>query len=892
MPLSAGDRLGPFEVTGELGAGGMGIVLRARDTKLDRDVALKVLPEAFTADPDRLARFEREAKVLASLNHPNIGSIYGLEEADGGKFRALVLELVEGPTLADRITQGPIPLDEVLAIATQIAEALEAAHEQGVIHRDLKPANIKVREDGTVKVLDFGLAKALEVDGADLAEAPTKTAAATRAGAILGTPAYMAPEQAKGLATGRRSDIWAFGVVLYEMLTGQRAFAGDGTAETLAAVLRAEPDWDALPHATPARLRQVVTACVQRDQRQRLHDMADVRLAMDGRFESPVVAGVDESGAPSRFWQRPLPVALGAVALVLVTGLAVWRLVAQTPAAGPVSRFVIPLVDDTMHGMALSPSGDRVVYSASSDGEQWLFVRFRDQIEAVPLRGTEGGTHPFFSPDGRSIGFSTTSELKRVPVDGGPAVTLCALDAHRGATWGVDGTIVFAPRNTPNIRGLMRVSESGGEPQPITSPPQEEGRHAWPHFMPDGRSVLFTTGPDSPLTSKRVALLSLETGAQTELTAGTGPTYVSTGHLVFGREDSLWSARFDPERPALAGAPTPMVEAVFVGTGNGVANYAVADDGTMAYRLSPASVGGPSAAPVWLDRNGREERVPIPSRRYTSPRISPDGTRLAVSVIDSDNRDVWVIDLARGTQTPVTTHPDRDNRPVWTPDGLGIIFQSDRDGLLGIFLKAADGRGNVERLLALENTNLLSPLALTPDHRSLVFMYRLSETGYSQDLGLLSLEGERTWQPFLESAANESGAVFSPDGAWIAYVTDETGEAEVFVDDFPRRETHRRASTAGGHAPVWSGRAGELIYRGPGGATMSVGVPTEPTARISTPIRVSETPYYSAGGERQYDVTSDGSRFLMLTAQEDAPVAPIHVVLNWTQELLERVPTN
>ena len=397
-------------------------------------VALKILPDAFADDPDRLARFQREAQVLASLNHPGMAQIYGIEEAEG--TRALALELVEGETLADRIAQGPIPVDEALPIGTQIAAALEAAHEAGVIHRDLKPANIKVREDGTVKVLDFGLAKALEpAPQGDPDQSPTLTAAATQVGVIMGTAAYMSPEQARGKPVDKRTDIWAFGVVVYEMLTGRRAFSRDDTADTLAAVLSAEPDWDALPRATPARLRQVVIACLQRDRRQRLHDMADVRLTIDGRFESLVAAGSVTDVAPSPvFWQRPLLIAL--VALVLVTGLAWWVLGRLTPAAAPVSRFVVTTLQENSHGHALSPSGDRLVYSALGDGEQRLFVRFFDQIEAVPLQGTEGGTHPFFSPDGQSIGFSTQSELKRVPVDGGPPVTLCELDAHRGATWG------------------------------------------------------------------------------------------------------------------------------------------------------------------------------------------------------------------------------------------------------------------------------------------------------------------------------------------------------------------------------------------------------------------------------------------------------------------------
>ena len=885
MPLEPGSSLGPYAVTAKIGEGGMGEVWQARDTKLDRDVALKVLPEAFTSDPDRLARFEREAKVLASLNHPNIGSIYGLEEADGVK--ALVLELVEGPTLADRIKQGPIPIDEALPIAKQIAEAIEAAHEAGVIHRDLKPANIKVKDDGTVKVLDFGLAKAFDSDGAEMAEAPTETAA-TRAGAILGTPAYMAPEQAKGLVVDRRSDIWAFGVVLYEMLTGRRAFAGDDKADTLSAVLRAEPDWDAFPGATPARLRQVVTACLEKDRRQRVHDMADVRLAMDGRFEAPATVG-DTTGPGAPVWQRPFPLVAAAVALVLITAVAVWRLVTPTAAAAPVTRFIIPLTDVMMHGLAVSPLGDRVVYSApGADGLQ-LFVRFRDQIDAVPLRGTEGAAHPFFSPDGQWVGFSTTGELRRVPVDGGPVETLCELDGHRGVTWGPDNTIVFAPRNTPDLVGLMRVSGSGGEPQPLTSPAPNEGRHAWPQFTPDGRFVLFTTGPDSPVSGKRVALLSLDTGEQTVLVAGTGPSYIEPGLLVFARDESLWAARLDLEGATLTSEPVPVVQGVTVVPANGAANYATAPGGVLAYRAAGSTVDNPGRTPVWVDRQGNVEPLGFPPQPYRLPRLSPDGSRVAVVLDDADNPDIWVLEIARGILTRVTRHPGRDLVPLWTPDGQAIVFQSDRDEAMGLFRKAADGRGDPERLFVMENTNLLAPAAWTPDEQSLVFTYRLSERGYNEDLGILTLTPDPDWRAFAASAATERAATLSPDGAWLAYASDETGRLEIFVDSFPGRETHQQVSIGGGRDPVWSEQGGELVYRDRAGAIVSVPVETDPTLTFGTPVTLFEDTYYRGNTiGRHYDVALDGERLLMLTAP-DAPVSPIHVVVNWFEELQTRV---
>ena len=505
MPLQPGTTLGSYSVTAKIGEGGMGEVYQARDTKLDRDVALKVLPEAFTSDPDRLARFEREAKVLASLNHPNIGSIYGLEEAEG--VRALVLELIEGPTLADRIAQGPIPLDEALPIAKQIAEALEAAHEQGVIHRDLKPANIKVKADGTVKVLDFGLAKAFQPEASDasasLSPTISLTAAATQMGMVIGTAAYMAPEQAKGKVVDKRADVWAFGAVLYEMLTGTRPFVGDDVSDTLAAVLRADVDLAALPDDTPATLSRVISACLRRDPKQRVHDVADVRLAMEGAFETGVSAAALPSPGPQlRVWQRPIPLALVGLALLALGGLAVGTVMRPgQPSPGSLARFVINTPPDaplfrgiSSPEVAISPDGTRIVYGSGTGpgSTRQLYLRHVDQLDATPLRGTEGGSGPFFSPDGEWVGFHAGDTLKKVSVLGGPAVTICDLDGFpRGRSWTSDDTIVFA---TTASNGLMRVPVVGGEPEVLTSvdPEGAETAHVWPEVLPNGKGVLFT----------------------------------------------------------------------------------------------------------------------------------------------------------------------------------------------------------------------------------------------------------------------------------------------------------------------------------------------------------------------------------------------------------------
>ena len=506
------------------------------------------------------------AKVLASLNHPNIGSIYGLEEAEGQ--RALVLELVEGPTLADRIKQGPIPVDEALPIAKQIAEALEAAHEQGIIHRDLKPANIKVKDDGTVKVLDFGLAKAFQPDAREVSASmsPTisLTAAATQMGMVIGTAAYMAPEQAKGKVVDKRADVWAFGAVLFEMLTGQKPFVGDDVSDTLAAVLRADVDLDALPDDTPATLGRVISACLQRDPKQRVHDVADVRLAMQGVFEATASPPSDATAPRAlQVWQRPVPLMLTGLALLAVGGFGVWGLVRPAPApAGTVTRLPLILpegdVSTFTDGIALSPDGTTLVYAGTRDGAQQLFVRPRDQMTVQPLPGTEGAVNPFFSPDGAWVGFFTTGELRKVALAGGAPVTLCAVGSRFGATWGPDDTIVFASNDAP---GLMQVPAAGGEPRPLTEP-AENVQHRWPTFVPGGEAVLYTVAQPGGFDALEVAVVSLATGAQQTLVRGSDGAVTASGHLVFGREASLWAVPFDADRLTVSGEPAPMVEGV------------------------------------------------------------------------------------------------------------------------------------------------------------------------------------------------------------------------------------------------------------------------------------------------------------------------------------------
>ena len=669
MPLSAGDRLGPYDITAKIGEGGMGEVWQARDTKLDRDVALKVLPEAFTSDPHRLARFELEAKVLASLNHPNIGSIYGLEEAEG--VRALVLELVEGPTLADRLKQGAIPIDEALPIANQIAEALEAAHEQGVIHRDLKPANIKVKDDGTVKVLDFGLAKAFQPDASDpnMSMSPTisLTAAATQMGMVIGTAAYMSPEQAKGKPIDKWADVWAFGVVLYEMLTGARPFGGDDVSTTLARVIEREPDWAALPDDVPPVLGNFLQRCLQKSPKKRIRDIGDVRLAMEGAFETTRIAPAASLAAPAlRLWQRSTVAAAMAAALIavgIVVGLAVWSATRPAAPTSPTTRFPIVLPQGDVfraggrHVVALSPDGVHLAYVANAQ----IYLRPMDQMEATPIRGTEVGggnfgRSPFFSADGQWLGFWAENQLKRVSLSGGaPPVTLCAAENPWGASWSADDTILFGQAD-----GIWRVPGTGGTPERIIELGEGEQVQS-PQMLPGGPWVLFTLRPDgaSGWNQSQIVAESLETAERRVLIdGGHDGRYVATGHLVYALNGTLLAVPFDPDALRVTPGPVSQVEGVTdAGAITGAAHFALSDTGTLVYvpgmgRLDQLA-GGAARSLVWVDREGREEPIATPPVAYQSVRLSPDGTRAIVGV-QGENTDVWLSELARGTLSRLT----------------------------------------------------------------------------------------------------------------------------------------------------------------------------------------------------------------------------------------------
>jgi len=924
LALSSGTRLGVYEVAAKLGEGGMGEVYRARDTKLNRDVAIKVLPDSFANDPDRLARFMREAQTLASLNHPHIAAIYGTEESDG--VRALVMELVEGEDLSQRIARRAIPLDEALPIARQIADALAAAHEQGIIHRDLKPANIKVRPDGTVKVLDFGLAKTIEPSSsaaaAVLANSPTITspAALTGTGIILGTAAYMSPEQAKGRAADRRSDVWAFGVVLYEMLTGRRAFKGDDATETLASVLTQQPDWTTLPVATPPPIRRLLRRCLEKDRTRRLADVADARLDIDDALSG---SSLDAAAVPavSRTRER----FMWATALLLV-GVTAVGLVAWASRAVPIpvetTRTILsvapsdeksatnPLeqragaVRPSRTAIALSPDGKTLVFAAIWGGTQQLYRRGMDQLSATPIVGTSGGSSPFFSPDGQWVGFWASGELRKAPLSGGPAVTLCKAAALFGASWGDDGTIVFA---TARNGGLWRVSASGGTPDALTTPQSGEFSHRLPHMVPGGRAVIFTISKGANLwDDTQIVARSLETGQQTVLvTGGSDGQYVSSGHLVYIRLGTLMAVPFDPVRLAVIGGATGVIDGVMEAANRNVSDmenslagqFTISHTGALVY-LTGGAVAAAERVLTWVDRNGQSQALEAPPRSYNRPRLSPDGRYISVST--QDVRDVWRYDIARGALSPVTADGS-SGYSLFTTDGKRIVFRSGAaGGEDNLYWKAADGSGVAERLTTSARSQ--TPASWSPDGTTLAFVEEGESKGFFQfDVLVLSI-ADRKIRPVINTAANEMTPEFSADGKWLAYVSNESGRSEVYVQAYPGPGERQQISTNGGEQPAWSRDGRELFYVQGGGANsgggpatlMSVKVATAPAFQAEKPKPIFEKAELRTAWARSYDVAPDGHRFL-LSLYKEAPTNPAPAqmifVQHWFEELKRLVPT-
>jgi serine/threonine-protein kinase len=889
----------------------MGEVYRAHDTRLKRDVALKILPETFATDPDRLARFQREAEVLASLNHPNVAAIYGIEEspAEAGHYvRALVMELVEGPTLADRIAQRPIPIDEGLPIAKQIAEALEAAHEQGIIHRDLKPANVKVRPDGTVKILDFGLAKLAETKGSAItnstltSHSPTITSPAlmTGAGVLLGTAAYMSPEQAKGRPADRRSDIWAFGCVLYEMLSGRAAFQGESLTETFAAVLRSEPDWSALPAAMPAGVRTLLTLCLSKESARQIASMSVVRFLLDNIDADPAssMSGAPLSQPPAtrkHFWAWAV-----ALASVVTATTVVWQ--SQPRATPQPARLtVVPPSAQQFHlqgffrNLDISPDGARIVYVAGSNDNTRLMVRALDRLEAVALRGGTNAAFPFMSPDGRWVGFFTdtanSGELKKVSIEGGQPITICRYDGPpRGATWGDDGTIVFATRQAIGSRvstGLLRVSADGGEPASLTTPDDARREdHLFPSMLPGGRALLFTVMSDYDVNTAEIALLDLTTGQRKTLIRGASDAqYVEGGYVVYASAGALYAVRFDPGRLEIVGEPARLAEQVATLT-SGAANFRASRD-TLVYVSGQFATTERSL--VWVTRDGREEPLNAPTREYVNARLSPDATRLAVVIGNGPTADLWLLDLARDALTRLT-RAGWLSGGTWMPDARRVVVGTG-SGATALAMVAADGA--VVDALKVERG---SPSSVSGDGRSLLLGTTNAQTG--ADIAVLHLDDEPPrLELLLQTDFEEEGAELSPDGRWLAYYSNESGRNEVYVRPFPQVGAGRwQISTQGGSKPAWSADGRELFFLGPEGAMMRVGVQTTPTFNPGTPAKLFDgSSWYSAFAVRQYDVSRDAQRFIMIknAAINQTSVSPnITVLLNWQGELARIRPTN
>jgi len=876
----------------------MGEVYRARDTRLKRDVALKILPESFAADPERLARFQREAEVVASLNHPNIAAIYGLEESDG--LRALVMELIEGEDLSQRIAHGAIPLDEALPIAKQIAEALEAAHEQGIVHRDLKPANIKVRPDGTVKVLDFGLAKLTEPSAAQnsnlaaLSTSPTITSPAmTGVGVLLGTAAYMSPEQAKGKPADKRSDIWAFGCVLFEMLAGEVAFPGADVSEVIANILKSDVAWNALPSNTPTRLRALIRRCVQKDPKQRLRDVGDARFEIDELF---VTAQPEVAGAPTvPRWTRERHM-WGVAGMLVGVALAALAMVFWRPASprdtrvyrtsillptGVAFRAIVPPFRFT-----LSPDGRKVAFAAFASGGALtqLWVETLDGQSRQALPGTEGAGAPFWSPDSRSIAFYSQGKLKTIAADGGPVLTLANSQGTPGGSWNRDGVILFAS-SAPGSP-IRRVSSLGGAVSFATTLDEAKGESAhWtPFFLPDGRHFLYVAAGSKsggPNQLSGIYVTALDSTERKLLVPGGSNAKYARGRLFFMREQTLMAQSFDVERLTLNGDPIPVAEQVAIGGLSGrLGAFSVSDDGVIAYQVGTTE---DQSRLTWMDRSGKSLETIGDRGDYGDVELSPDGKRAAVSVTEQANRDIWLFDLARGVRTRFTFDPAEDNFSVWSADGEYVLFSSTRRGTYGIYRKAASGFGNEEAVHPFEgNETHQAPMSSSRDGRFIV-VWRSKNTTIagSGDIWIFPFSGAGKPFPFLQTQFDEYPAVFSPDGRWVAYASNESGRYEVYVTSFPMPGSKWQISTAGGNWPRWRRDGRELFYLAGDNRLMAATIIEQGSAinvgSVTSLFQVRTT----ANRRYMYDASADGQRFLVNTLIEETAEQPITLVVNW-----------
>jgi serine/threonine-protein kinase len=901
---------GKYRVREEIGRGGMGVVYEAEDTKLARRVAIKVLPEIFTADPERLARFEREARVLASLNHPNIAAIYGVEEADDKRF--LVLELVEGETLAERLSRGALTLEETLDVCRQIAEGLEGAHEKGIIHRDLKPSNVKITPERKVKILDFGLAKALhdQVSEVDISKSPTITADMTEPGVILGTAAYMSPEQATGRPVDKRADIWAFGCILFECLAGKRAFAGDTVTESLAAILRGEPDWDSLPADTPGNVRTVLRRCLQKDSRERLRDIGDARIEMTETISEMPIPELAKRRLATPWLSVFICAAL--IAGILIGLVMVKYLHLQPRPSLPLVRATIKvepglwldgmrsefnLQRPSRRAMVISSDGKFLVYCASEPGPQakpMLYLRKINELEARPIRGTDGGVNPFLSPDDEWVGFWSDRKLMKVPINGGVPAALCDVpDMISGASWGPNNSIVFCP-GTDEI-GINRVSADGGLPEALTKPNKEQGEwsHHLPVYLPYGNGVLFTVVEHGWDPRPHVAALDLKTSKwKTLLEDAADARYVSTGHLVFLRRGTLMAAPFDPRSLRLIGHPVPVIENIMqslysvsntINTDAG--QFSISGSGLLLY-----ATGGPfpdsGDSLEWVDMKGSTQSVTSLKLPFWGPRLSPEGGRIAYSTMGKSLL-IRIYDLILGTNSRLTLEGQAGG-VVWTADGKRIFFTITRSGRSQICWQPADGSLPMEPLV--KSDKGIWPQSLSPDGEVLTTCTVNPETG--ADIFLLHVR-ERRLTPFLNSQFDERFPEFSPDGHWIAYSSNESGRQEIYIQRFPGPGGKWQISSEGGTESLWAEDGKQLFYRWQD-QVWAVDIETDGDFKSGTPRLLFEQLGFVFGDNiRSFDLSKDGKRFLMARfgSRKPTPVTEMILVQNWFEELKRLVPT-
>ena len=876
MSLAPGTRLGPYEITGPIGAGGMGEVYRAQDSRLHREVAIKTLPPAFAEDATRLARFQREAQALAALSHPNIAAIFGLEESGGST--ALVMELIEGPTLAERIAAGPIPVAEALAIARQIGAALEAAHEKGIVHRDLKPANIKLTGDNQVKVLDFGLAKAMDREPASgstpPANSPTLTLESTTAGTIMGTAAYMSPEQARGKAVDRRTDIWAFGVVFFEMLTGRSTFEGETVSDTLAGVLRADIDWRLLPPDTPPAVRRLLERCLQKDAKRRLRDIGDAWIEID----SPLAAAQAPAAAAPPVAPSRLPWIAAGVAALIAIGAIAWGLSRrQAVAPQPVVRWSYSQ-ERPFVAFKLSHDGSKLAYMEINGNTYSMALRMMDQLEAKPIPDLLGA-FPTFSPDGQWLAFvslaSSSNKLQKMPVTGGTPITLCDYTGNGlGLTWADDGNLVFN-----GASGLLRVSSSGGTPQSITKVDIGKGEvsHGWPFVMPGSHAVLFAIRKG---TSSQVAAVDLDKHTTRILVEnGSSPAYTRSGHLVYYRTGTLFAAPFDAAKLQVTGPEAPVVEHVG-GINSDGADYTVSDSGLLVYMSGDGNSAGGLTVLNWADRKGTLEPLSDP-KDWGTGRLSPDMTHVANGIHNADSEDIWTYDLVRRTPTRLTFE-GKNSFPIWSPDGRWITYVGTNHGKSGLYRVAADASGKPEFLVDCDAT--AQPNSWSPDGKVLVF----AQTGPERKSHLWSvaIPGGKAARMH-EGDASESNGEVSPDGRWLAYASTESGGNEVYVQPFPGPGSKTRISTQGGAVPRWAHNGKEIFFWtfSADRQLFSVSVQPGPSFQVGLP-----QPLFKAPAGTTWDAAADGKRFLVETPGSKSGARHMEVVVNWFEELNRRVP--